>query len=81
MSAAVPSFELHRGRVSSFDRRRGLGVVTDEGGQDFEFHATAIADGSRTIDPGAAVNFLLTPGHRGRYEARGLTPLDPSAGG
>jgi cold shock CspA family protein len=61
--------------VTSFDLTRGLGVVTDEAGDALDFHATAIADGSRTIDVGTAVSFSVAPGHRGRYEARSLVPL------
>jgi cold shock CspA family protein len=60
------------GRVVSFDARRGWGTVTDSDGVEFEFHATAIVDGSRRIYPGTEVTFSIVPGHRGRYEARGL---------
>jgi cold shock CspA family protein len=62
--------------VASFDRGRGIGAVVEEGAGDvFDFHATAIADGSRTIEEGAAVSFSVAPGHRGRYEVRSLVPL------
>ena len=61
--------------MTTFDARRGWGTVTDSTGAEFEFHATAIADGSRGIDPGTDVGFAIVPGHRGRYEARGLTEL------
>jgi cold shock CspA family protein len=63
------------GRVTSFDARRGLGAVADADGTEFEFHATAIVDGSRRIEPGTEVAFSLVPGHRGRYEARGLSEI------
>jgi cold shock CspA family protein len=72
---------LRFGRVTSFDPRRGWGAVSDSVGAEFEFHATAIADGSRRIDPGATVVFDVVPGHRGRYEARGLTVLSGESGG
>jgi cold shock CspA family protein len=66
--------------VTSFDPRRGWGTVTDSVGAEFEFHATALADGSRRIDAGTPVVFDVVPGHRGRYEARGLIVLTgPSA--
>jgi cold shock CspA family protein len=68
----VPSAGLRHGRVASFDPARGLG----EDGTAFGFHATAIADGSRTIEVGAVVTFTVAPGHRGRYEARSLAPAD-----
>ena len=73
MNGPVPSPGPRSGRVTSFDERRGLGAVTDLGGAEFAFHATAIADGSRRIAPGTEVTFIVVPGHRGRYEARALT--------
>jgi cold shock CspA family protein len=73
MGQSVPLAPLHHGRVSTFDARRGWGTVTDDRGAAFDFHATAIADGSRTIPLGADVTFLVRPGHRGRYEGRALT--------
>ena len=71
----MPSAGTHHGRVTSFDPARGLGTVTDDEGDVFDFHATAIANGSRTIDVGTDVAFVVTPGHRGRYEAGSLVPL------
>jgi cold shock CspA family protein len=71
----VPSAGLHHGRVATFDRHRGLGTVVDDDGPSYGFHATAIADGSRCIEVGAAVMFLVAPGHRGLYEARSLVSL------
>jgi cold shock CspA family protein len=68
------------GRVTAFDATRGLGTVTDDTGTAYDFHATAIADGTRRIDVGAAVCFTLAPGHRGRYEARGLVSHPDSPG-
>jgi cold shock CspA family protein len=69
----TPSRRPYLGSVTSFDARRGLGTVTDSEGLEYEFHATAISDGSRRIDPGTAVSFIVRPGHRGRYEAGALT--------
>jgi cold shock CspA family protein len=66
--------------VASFDARRGWGTVTDSEGAEFEFHATAIVDGSRRIDPGTTVGFAVVPGHRGRYEAREVTVLSGLTG-
>jgi cold shock CspA family protein len=65
--------------VTTFDARRGWGTVTDSTGAEFEFHATAIADGSRGIDPGTDVGFAIVPGHRGRYEARDVTVVSEAA--
>ena len=75
MVGSVPLTTIRLGRVSVFDPRRGWGTVTDTQGTEFEFHATAIADGTRLIAPGAAVSFVVVPGHRGRTEARALTPV------
>jgi cold shock CspA family protein len=70
----VPSAGTHHGRVASFDRDRGLGTVTDDAGGTFDFHATAIANGSRTIEVGTQVAFVVTPGRSGCYEAGSLVP-------
>ena len=61
------------GKVVSFDAPRGLGVVVDDDGTDFPFHCTAIADGTRTIEPGTRVRFEVAPG-LGRWEAAALEP-------
>jgi CspA family cold shock protein len=57
------------GRVVEFDERRGLGVVESSAGTRYEFHCTAIADGTRTIAGDARVEFTLVPGPVGRFEA------------
>jgi hypothetical protein len=62
------------GTVTTFDGPRGLGEVTDAAGVRYPFHCTEIADGSRTIPLGAAVEFVVIPGLLGRWEAGGLTP-------
>ena len=62
------------GRVARFDDATGWGVIAADGGADYPFHCTAIADGSRTIEAGIPVVFHLTPGHRGVWEAAGVTP-------
>jgi cold shock CspA family protein len=61
------------GKVISFDARRGLGTITDRAGVEFDFHATALADGSRQVAPGTEVVFVVVAGDRGRYEAAGVT--------
>jgi CspA family cold shock protein len=77
VAGPIPSAGAHHGRVASFDPARGLGEVVDDDGTPFPFHATAVADGSRTIAVGTAVSFVVAPGHRGRYEARSLAPAGP----
>ena len=49
-----------RAHVTSFDPTRGLGTVVDDAGASYGFHATAIADGTRTIAVGAEVVFALS---------------------
>lgn len=58
------------GRVTEFDAARGLGRVVrdDPPGEGFWFHCIEIADGSRTIDVGAAVHFDVRA-KLGRHEA------------
>jgi cold shock CspA family protein len=74
MAGPFPSAGPHLGRVTSFDPSRGLGRVQEPDGTGYAFHATAIADGSRSIEVDADVVFTVAPGHRGFFEARALTP-------
>lgn len=68
------------GRVVDYDFDRGLGVVEivaglDDGGpmpRRLDFHCTAIADGSRRIDPNTPVVADIGPAGPGRWEARRL---------
>jgi cold shock CspA family protein len=78
VAGPVPSTGPHHGRVTSFDPTRGLGVVADDAGDVLDFHATAISDGSRTIEVGTEVSFSVAPSHRGRYEAWSLVPITAS---
>ena len=61
--------ETLTGRVVAFDERRGLGAVESSTGARYDFHCTAIADGTRTIAGDARVEFTLVPGPVGRFEA------------
>lgn len=73
--AAVPRI----GWVAAYDAGRGLGTVTESddeaSGPVYSFHCTAIADGSREIDPGTKVAFVLVAGLGGALEARAVTPV------
>jgi cold shock CspA family protein len=60
------------GTVSRFDSERGLGEITGADGATYAFHSTAIADGSRAIAVGTAVEFDVTAGHLGRWEASAI---------
>jgi cold shock CspA family protein len=59
--------------VTEFDDVAGYGTVAEVDDVWF-FHCTAIADGSRSIESGAPVDFVLAPGHLGRMEARDIRP-------
>jgi cold shock CspA family protein len=64
----------YTGRVVEFDDARGRGAIEARGGLRFPFHCTAIADGSRTIAPGADVRFRLVIGPLGALEAAAVAP-------
>jgi cold shock CspA family protein len=74
MGDPVSRTRPHLGRVTSYDTERGLGTVTSDEGREFPFHAVSIADGSRQIDAGTRVAFVIAAGLGGRLEARGLVP-------
>jgi len=62
-----------------FDAGTGLGQVATPDGCAVPFHCTEIADGSRSIEVGTAVEFSAVAGHLGRWEARRLRALGPPA--
>lgn len=64
-----------QGTVESFDADSGLGAVVSTDGQRFDFHCTAIVDGSRQIADGQTVSFTVGPVGPGRWEARRVTPI------
>jgi cold shock protein len=61
-----------RGRVRTFDERRGLGEIEADDGETFPFHCTAIADGTRRITAGKPVEFEVVAGIPGRWEAAAI---------
>jgi cold shock CspA family protein len=61
------------GTVARFDAATGLGEITGADGATYPFHSTVIADGSRNIAAGTAVEFEVIPGHLGRWEAAAVT--------
>ena len=63
---------IQKGKVGSFDADVGLGEVQGEDGRRYPFHCTEIADGSRRIEVGTEVEFVVEPGHLGIREARAL---------
>jgi cold shock CspA family protein len=70
MTTAPKLRSIRTGAVDEFDDPRGLGTVLDDDGRRYRFHCTAVADGSRRIEVGTRVTFLLGPGHLGQIEAR-----------
>jgi cold shock CspA family protein len=58
------------GIVVEFDEHVGLGVL-ESGDVRYPFHCTQIADGSRTIDVGSAVTFVVVDRFKGP-EAYGI---------
>jgi cold shock CspA family protein len=62
------------GRVASFDVDAGIGVIETPGGATLSFHCSSVFDGSRWIDPGTEVRFLVIPGQLGQLEARDIVP-------
>jgi cold shock CspA family protein len=58
-----------RGNVATFQTDRGVGVIETSTGERLAFHCTAVSDGSRRIDEGAAVILTVGPGRHGRWEA------------
>ena len=65
-----------KGSVAEFDEHRGIGTITADDGTNYSFHCTQIADGTRTIDVNAPVDFEVRPGHLGQWEA---TAIEKSA--
>lgn len=62
------------GRAGS-DGAGGVGSDGAGGGTRYPFHCTQIAGGSRTIDVGTPVSFVVLPGRGGRWEAADLQPI------
>lgn len=66
---------IRLGTVTGFDADAGLGEIEESTGERFAFHCTAITDGSRDIDEGRSVGFLVGPGGPGVWEAVSVVPL------
>ena len=70
-SRAATSRDTATGTVTAFDEGVGLGLVVTDDGAVHEFHCVAIADGTRTIEVGRAVELDLVA-RLGRWEAQRL---------
>jgi CspA family cold shock protein len=62
------------GRVVVFDGHAGLGEIVADDGSRYPFHCTQIADGTRRVEVGIAVEFEIGPGLPGRWEATAIRP-------
>lgn len=69
------AFRAGRGTVAGFDDHRGDGTIRGGDGSTWWFHCTQIADGTRTIEAGTPVTFLIRAGRLGRWEAADVRPL------
>lgn len=63
------------GTVSSYDEEKGLGMLRQDDGTEYLFHCTAIADGTRRIEPATGVAFCLVAAQGGAFEAASLQKL------
>ena len=66
------TFGSASGTVTEYDSPAGLGVITSEDGATYPFHCTQIADGTREIEVGRSVTFVIAAGHQGRFEATAI---------
>lgn len=76
--ASDSTLGLQIGHVVSFDAHVGLGTVAGPAGDDgprWPFHCTTITDGTRTIEAGTRVAFVVRAGGPGRWEAFEVTPI------
>ena len=67
------SEQPHTGVVVAFDAHAGLGEIKDLQGRVWPFHCVSLSDGSRSIDVGADVKFIVRF-HVQRDEAFDITP-------
>ncbi len=70
----MTSSEMQQGTVTQFDRRVGLGEITDGSGRVWPFHSATLTDGSRNVELGTAVQFT-TKFHVVREEAFEISSL------
>lgn len=66
---------VERGRVAEYDAHKGYGYIESAAGDLLFFHCTAIADGTRTIPVGVAVEYEPVVDPRGKPEAAGVRAL------
>ena len=55
----MSSSDLQTGTVTQFDRRVGLGEITDGECRVWPFHCAMLTDGTRNVEVGTAVQFTV----------------------
>lgn len=63
-----------RGTVAAFDEFVGLGEIEADG-ERLAFHCTQLEDGTRSVEVGRAVEFVVTAGPFAAPEATAITKL------
>lgn len=66
------------GAVEAFDSQQCLGTIVDASARRWAFQCTALVDGSREIEVGTAVSFVIARRHGGRLEADRIAQLPNS---
>ncbi len=67
---------LMQGIVKRFNKTKGFGFITADGGQDAFFHfSELVMDGFKTIEEGAKVEFDMVEGERG-LQAHNIKKVD-----
>ena len=61
--------------VTAYDYDLGLGTVETVDGRRFDFHCTAITDGTRRVEPGRRVAIAVGAAGPGRWEAVSVHPI------
>jgi cold shock CspA family protein len=64
------------GVVTEFDEAKGYGTIVADTGSSHFVHCTALADGSRIVDAGTPVRFVVRAGRRGQWEAAEVEKLN-----
>lgn len=76
-NAGPKRFAHLTGTVADFDDRAGWGTLRTDDGAEVFFHCTRIADGTRTIPVGVAVEARTAPIGLGTWEAVDVRRVGP----
>ena len=61
--------------MEAFDSHACLGTIVDSAERRWPFQCTALADGSREVEPGTPVSFVVARRHGGTFEADRIATL------